>query len=184
MAAGGALGGAFTALLAPLLFDGVFEYPIALVAACLLRPALAPGAGRRILDFALPIGRHPDRCPQRRGCRTAGLWHARAAARVRAERSGALCAGRAAAGLRARHRGGLRRRAARRRCRACSRERSFFGVYTVKRDPAGYHVLLHGTTMHGAQRLDADRRREPLTYFHRDGPLGTAVPRRRRARAP
>ena len=43
MAAGGALGGAFTALLAPLLFDGVFEYPIALVAACLLRPTLAPG---------------------------------------------------------------------------------------------------------------------------------------------
>ena len=53
-----------------------------------------------------------------------------------------------------------------------ARERSFFGVYTVKRDPAGYHVLVHGTTMHGAQRLDADRRREPLTYFHRDGPLG------------
>ena len=26
--------------------------------------------------------------------------------------------------------------------------------------------------MHGAQRLDAGRRREPLTYYHRDGPLG------------
>ena len=61
-----------------------------------------------------------------------------------------------------------------------ARERSFFGVYTIKRDPAGYHVLLHGTTMHGAQRLEADRRREPLTYFRRRT-ARAAVPRRRRA---
>jgi spermidine synthase len=53
-----------------------------------------------------------------------------------------------------------------------ARERSFFGVYTVKRDPAGYHLLVHGTTLHGAQRIDAQRWREPLTYYHRDGPLG------------
>ena len=37
---GGALGGMFNALAAPLLFDGVYEYPIALVLACLLRPGL------------------------------------------------------------------------------------------------------------------------------------------------
>jgi hypothetical protein len=53
-----------------------------------------------------------------------------------------------------------------------ARERSFFGVYTVKRDPAGYHVLVHGTTVHGAQRVDAAGWREPLSYFHREGPLG------------
>src|SRR5262249_11883042 len=67
-----------------------------------------------------------------------------------------------------------------------------------------YHRLLHGTTMHGMQRLDSDplsvaafltplsatcpfttaadlvetaeivlaRRTEPLTYFHRTGPVG------------
>ena len=64
--------------------------------------------------------------------------------------------------------------------RACSPASAASSASTVKRDPAGYHVLLHGTTMHGAQRLEADRRREPLTYFHGDGPLGTAVPRRRR----
>jgi hypothetical protein len=55
LALGGALGGALTALLAPLLFDGIVEYPIALVAACLLRPTRAPAAGRRVLDFALPL---------------------------------------------------------------------------------------------------------------------------------
>ncbi len=174
MAAGGALGGAFTALLAPLLFDAVFEYPIALVAACLLRPALAPGAGRRILDLALPIGVGiliAARSGADVGLRdfgTVGLLlvfvPCALALYALAERPLAFGLGIAAA------------------CGAAllatdaqsvlARERSFFGVYTVKRDPAGYHVLLHGTTMHGAQRLEADRRRQPLTYFHGDGPLG------------
>lgn len=35
-----------------------------------------------------------------------------------------------------------------------------------------YHLLLHGATMHGSQSLDPARRREPLSYFHRTGPLG------------
>jgi hypothetical protein len=52
------------------------------------------------------------------------------------------------------------------------RARSFFGVYTIRHDPAGYHVLVHGTTVHGAEHTDPAARTEPLTYFHRDGPLG------------
>ena len=52
------------------------------------------------------------------------------------------------------------------------RARSFFGVYTVKLDPAGFHVLVHGTTIHGAQHVDPAARREPLTYYLADGPLG------------
>lgn len=57
MSVGGMLGGAFTAILAPLIFDTVMEYPLAIVAAVALRPLLAPG-GRRaaILDIALPAG--------------------------------------------------------------------------------------------------------------------------------
>ncbi len=35
---GGVLGGAFAALLAPLIFNNVYEYPLALAAACLFRP--------------------------------------------------------------------------------------------------------------------------------------------------
>jgi spermidine synthase len=174
MAAGGALGGAFTALLAPLLFDGVFEYPIALVAACLLRPTLAPGADRRILDVALPIGvgiliaAWASANIGLRGFGAVGLLlvfvPSALALYALAERRLGFALGIAAA------------------CGAAllaadaqsvlARERSFFGVYTVKRDPAGYHVLVHGTTMHGAERMEAGRRREPLTYFHRDGPLG------------
>jgi len=52
-------------------------------------------------------------------------------------------------------------------------ERNFFGILKVLQDPIeGYHLLYHGTTLHGAQSLDPARRREPLTYYHRTGPLG------------
>jgi tRNA A58 N-methylase Trm61 len=57
--------------------------------------------------------------------------------------------------------------------RALYTERSFFGVHRVTRDPAGrHHFLIHGNTLHGQQSLDAARRAEPLTYYHRTGPIG------------
>src|SRR5207245_11052389 len=55
---GGVLGGVFNALLAPNLFRTVVEYPLAIVFACLLRPALETVKVRcapRALDFGLPI---------------------------------------------------------------------------------------------------------------------------------
>jgi hypothetical protein len=52
-------------------------------------------------------------------------------------------------------------------------ERSFFGVHRVKLDQErGYHVLSHGSTIHGAQSLDPERRTEPLTYYNPEGPVG------------
>jgi spermidine synthase len=59
------------------------------------------------------------------------------------------------------------------------RERSFFGKLDVEReyenydqpDQRKYHRLLHGTTLHGKQQLDP-LSNEPLTYYHRTGPLG------------
>jgi hypothetical protein len=63
-------------------------------------------------------------------------------------------------------------------------ERSFFGVLQVRTDTASqYHLLYHGTTLHGAQSLMSERRREPLTYFHAGGPVGqvfTAFSHKRR----
>lgn len=51
-------------------------------------------------------------------------------------------------------------------------DRSFFGAYKV-RQWYGYHHLTHGTTLHGAQNFaDSAGRLEPLTYYHRAGPLG------------
>ena len=43
MSLGGVLGGLFNALIAPLVFTGVYEYPIAIACACLLLPPLNPG---------------------------------------------------------------------------------------------------------------------------------------------
>ncbi len=52
--------------------------------------------------------------------------------------------------------------------------RSFFGVLRVTRDRAetGYTELRHGTTLHGRQSLEGKRRGEPLSYYHRAGPMG------------
>ena len=53
------------------------------------------------------------------------------------------------------------------------RERSFFGVLTVTRDYSGAFMnLSHGTTLHGKQWLNPINRNEPVSYYHREGPVG------------
>jgi hypothetical protein len=52
VAVGGALGGAFNVLVAPLVFPGLTEYPLAIVAACLLRPT-PPKKRPELLEFFL-----------------------------------------------------------------------------------------------------------------------------------
>jgi hypothetical protein len=53
------------------------------------------------------------------------------------------------------------------------RARSFFGVLTVQDDPEGdCRHLLNGRTPHGRQSLLPERRRSPLVFYHRDGPVG------------
>jgi len=61
------------------------------------------------------------------------------------------------------------------------RERSFFGVHRItsqeERNDKGQlvkrdHVLMHGSTVHGRQSLIPGRQRQPLTYYHRTGPIG------------
>ncbi|WP_407166242.1 spermidine synthase [Bradyrhizobium sp. ORS 111] len=60
--------------------------------------------------------------------------------------------------------------------------RSFFGVHKIVVTPNGqYHVLMHGTTIHGAQKFKNDNgtpvtgRPEPISYYHRDGGIGQAI---------
>jgi spermidine synthase len=50
-------------------------------------------------------------------------------------------------------------------------DRSFFGMYRV-RLVSEYHVLQSGTTTHGGQSRELTRRMDPLTYYHKSGPLG------------
>jgi len=51
--------------------------------------------------------------------------------------------------------------------------RSFFGVLKVVRveGEQGYTELRHGTTIHGRQSLNPARREEPISYYHRKGPI-------------
>ncbi|MFK7989669.1 MAG: hypothetical protein AB8I08_26865 [Sandaracinaceae bacterium] len=51
--------------------------------------------------------------------------------------------------------------------------RSFFGVLRVVDQP-DRRLLLHGTTLHGSQRLDQRDRCVPLTYYQGEGSLGVA----------
>ncbi|WP_316165767.1 MULTISPECIES: fused MFS/spermidine synthase [unclassified Bradyrhizobium] len=60
--------------------------------------------------------------------------------------------------------------------------RSFFGVHKIVVTANGqYHVLMHGTTIHGAQKYQNDDgspvagRPEPITYYHKDGGIGRAI---------
>ena len=58
LSAGGVLGGMFNAMLAPVIFSTVVEYPLTLVLACALMPnwTTTPVARRqRVFDFALPL---------------------------------------------------------------------------------------------------------------------------------
>ncbi len=51
--------------------------------------------------------------------------------------------------------------------------RNFFGVLRVTQDPdAPFRQLVHGNTLHGRQSLDPAQAREPLLYYSRSGPAG------------
>ena len=60
--------------------------------------------------------------------------------------------------------------------------RSFFGVHKIVTNADGaYRVLMHGTTIHGAQKLrnadgtPVDGRPEMITYYHEVGGIGGAI---------
>ncbi|MEM9234855.1 MAG: fused MFS/spermidine synthase, partial [Pseudomonadota bacterium] len=50
-------------------------------------------------------------------------------------------------------------------------ERSFFGVHRVS-ETGGLRQLIHGTTIHGAQRLNESGRPTPITYYHETSSIG------------
>jgi spermidine synthase len=173
------LGGLFNTLAAPVLFDGIVEYPLVVAVACLLfRGGGAPaGAPRSTADIAVPIAV---------GAITAGLLVALAssgaplavqltalslpalltfAQRRQARRFGWCVAALMAASLAFANAGE----------RVLYATRTFFGVYRVSADMQGrYHALAHGTTLHGLQAMAPERRGEALTYFHQTGPFGQA----------
>jgi hypothetical protein len=65
-------------------------------------------------------------------------------------------------------------------------QRSFFGVYRVHPSEDGmFHVLIHGTTLHGAQLIynEEGKRAEsttPTTYYYPGSPIGHTIATRRK----
>ncbi|MDH3206906.1 MAG: fused MFS/spermidine synthase [Gemmatimonadota bacterium] len=187
---GGAIGGSLSALVAPVVFDFIAEYPIAVVLACLLRIPFAPpgelkGPSRflfkgRALDVVLPallllyvvlasagtraIEDMPD-----------GITVVLVAvvptiiAFVFSPRPLRFALGMAVL-LGAAESGQMYRG------QILHQERTFFGVHRVSRDPDNtVNILYHGSTVHGVQSLDPSRAREPLGYYHPSGPSGSLV---------
>jgi hypothetical protein len=207
---GGMLGGVFNAIISPLIFPTIVEYPLVLVLACLLRPPFQEG--QALLDRELSRrSRHPHQ-PEAQG---KAALPPLLAAQVRVlvmDVVPALSLGLVAAalilGVRAL---GLDSRPLKlglafglpaaicytmiaRPVRfglglgalflagalypgdygaTLLSRRSFFGVHRVTLDPtATQHLLVHGSTVHGRQDLREVFRRQPLTYYHRTGPIG------------
>jgi hypothetical protein len=183
IAAGGLLGGIFTALIAPVAFSQVVEYPLAVILACVAAP---------LADASFPRPRLRDSMrdlllPSVVFLLTALLATNQAGL---AESVIGVVAIMIASGLgllatvNARHQP-MRFALCVAAVLAASAlssgvsgrlihvERSFFGVVRVTRDSErNVHRLFHGTTLHGQQSLDPALAREPSTYFTRSGPMG------------
>jgi hypothetical protein len=54
-------------------------------------------------------------------------------------------------------------------------DRSFYGVYRVVEPSPGLHVLYSGTTVHGRETFTGRLAGQPLSYYHRNGPLGEVI---------
>jgi hypothetical protein len=173
MALGGALGGAFNALLAPVLFKSIAEYQLMVVLACFLRPSWRS-------QFTSLIEREPGFVIALVPAVALSIGHAHlggdatkiivsvivaaivVSLSVNAVRFGTAIAGIALAGF----------FLARNSDRILLTDRSFFGAYKVERMYGPANFLIHGTTIHGAQFLDSARRLMPVTYYHPNGPVG------------
>ena len=183
IALGGLLGGIWTALVAPLVFDRVVEYPLAMVLVCLVAPGFVAHHDRRskkdrmwdLLFAGVVFGLTMVLATNQIGlgdsllgvlgvmvasglgvlsCVTAQRRPTRFALVI----AGVLAAGALAPGVSG---------------RLLLIERDFFGVLRVTHDPdRNVNRLFHGSTLHGQQSLESGPSREPTTYFTRSGPIG------------
>ena len=183
MSFAGMLGGMFNTFVAPFIFNGIYEYPLMIVAALLLRPgskgAFKKGLLLQIIPPALLIitglilyTRVNDLLPYfdviiiSLIALTVATYFFRAKPVAFALLTGAIIF--LALGVH-----GLS-------SHTLYQERSFFGVLAVRESvltdeqnqPEKYHELFHGTTKHGAQRLPENLAKIPLTYYSRPGPMG------------
>ena len=180
VAVGGMLGGLFNTLIAPTIFNTIVEYPLLVVLACLIRQRNddnEDSSSDRIFDFVLPA------CI---GLLTIALVFLIARYDVSEVVGIAIIFGVPLVIINHRFRHRPVRFAlalgavllgsvvySETQNRTLHVERNFFGTLSVRFDePSATRILYHGNTVHGRQFVDPNLQREPLSYFHRDGPLG------------
>jgi hypothetical protein len=188
MSAGGALGGLFTALIAPLVFDWTWEHPLLILAAAALLPlgvwsrligrVFTDERNFRIAMMLLLFVLFTGAMLLRRELRADPAWSVFeivgfqllvVIAVVLAARRWAFVA---ATGILLGALGGL---AQLQLTLSDARTRSYFGIYTVQDYPSGERLLTHGTTLHGMQWRDAARATRPTTYYGPTGGAGRAL---------
>jgi hypothetical protein len=183
MSFAGMLGGMFNTFVAPFIFNGIYEYPIMIVAALLLRPGLPLALNYRLLWQLLPpilllsvgLGLYAgvsnlldyfDAIAISLMLLTCAVFFLRKQPLGFALSAGVIIFLSLGVHSLSSH--------------TLYQERTFFGVLAVREstltDEQGqaetYHELFHGTTKHGAQRLPAALSTIPLTYYSRPGPMG------------
>ncbi|HEX2751437.1 MAG TPA: fused MFS/spermidine synthase, partial [Verrucomicrobiales bacterium] len=176
---GGFLGGAFTSLLAPRLFNGTLEYHLMLIAAAALIVTVSddrqPASQKQRRPWGLPgfvamiaiviwsaLGQYVENPV----LRLLGAAVPAAACLLLARRPAGFAIGVGAILLSSYFfpPGDAA---------MLHVERSYFGIHRVFQRPYGYRWLIHGSTLHGVQNMEPDRRRVPMGYYHPDGPLGS-----------
>lgn len=185
MSVGGVLGGVFNALLAPALFNTTLEYPLVIVLACLLLPR-AVGSGdssttatdtprERWLDLGVPASIALLTISLALLVRRFAFDWVQGLALVVGvplivsylfrRRPVRFALALAAVMLGNSFHAGLNRE-------TLIAERNFFGTLRVTQDTGSdTHWLYHGTTIHGRQSHALSSHCEPLSYYHREGPL-------------
>ncbi len=179
---GGLIGGIVNALLAPVIFSAIYEYPLMLAASCLLRPLVRGGrwfsasdlfwpmvlATVLVLGLGLAIGGNlveehralGDQLVFLAVCIVGSIVLLSANARP-------VALGLSVAVVL------FLPNLLNFKTQTVAQERSFFGVLRVRLENQGqFAVLLHGVTAHGAAFTDPTHRLEPITYYHSDGPAG------------
>lgn len=187
MSAGGVLGGLFAALLAPLMFDWVYEHPLLTLAAAMLLPLpailpwdkwlkLKPSSARIGVALLVAVAVYAS-------LRMVDGWSGRLDGAVAGWGMAMLVIGILVIGWRWAYVAvlallmiGVGGWNTVQESFTGDRVRSYFGVYTVTDYPAqGQRRLAHGTTLHGLQRTDPAYRREATTYYGPKSGVGLAL---------
>ena len=193
MSIGGALGGLFAALVAPLIFDWTYEYPILVVAAAWILGARNPFRwlqnfwrsenAPRVARWSVPVlllvalvGQGTfglSDSPVLVSCATAALIGLAILA------IGSRIAFAAAVAALMLNTGGWSKLAL--SVEPDRMTRSFFGIYSIRNSRDDTRLLVHGTTIHGIQRHGTpELERYPTSYYAYKSGVGlalTAAPR-------